>query len=222
MSHALEPELKTAEELTADMRDRAAMLVVKAQNRFIFLEHYMRCKSAPHAVVRAGWTEQVGIEATYIGRTFLSHPEVKDTLFASQSMSIMAPQEIMAELSNIARASLEDFLDISDAGEIQIDWRRAVALDRLGAVKKIKHTRYGVEIELHDRMAALKMLGVQQGMFARVVKQDSWRLAAIKDIRAGIVSFDDLVQAFKDEDLVRDLFREADVNPPEQRKNLLD
>lgn len=105
---------------------------------------------------------------------------------------------------------------------LKLDWRKALALDRLGAVKKIKHTKYGIEVELHDKMAALRMLGQRSGLFQQVAKHETWRTAAIRDIRAGTLSYQALVEAFGDEKIVRELFHDANVSPPDLEEHFLE
>lgn len=73
-------------------------------------------------------------------------------------------------LSNIARASIADFLTTDAAGNVVID-AQAVARDEHGVLKRMHVNRDGaISIELHDAQAALVTLGEAFGVLGRNVR----------------------------------------------------
>lgn len=208
-------------EQSLSLKERTVQIITPLENQYKFVEEYLRCKSAQHAVYRAGFVDRVGLEAIFIGKEFLMLDYVKDSLLAAQQMSIMNPADVLAAISEIAQSTIEDFINFdADSDEGVIDLRKAQALNRLGAVKRIKHSKFGLEIEMHDRLSALKLLGQQAGLFSNANHRGGWRPAAIKDILAGTLSYDALLEAFEDPELVDGLFKDAGVKKPE-RVNLL-
>ena len=200
--------------LTEEAQLKLDLIASNPTNQRIFVEYYSRSKNAAHAVWLGGWAPKVGLESVYLGMKFLQQDLVIETLYAIAPTEIMAPQEVLARLSSIATTTFEDFIEFNPDGTYVISLRRAQMAAKLGSIKKIKHTKFGVEIELYDALAALKLLGAHQGLFQQAVRRDDWRGKAIEDIRAGLITYDALMEAFQDIELVTELFREAGVSTP--------
>jgi phage terminase small subunit len=100
---------------------------------------------------------------------------------------IMGREEMLADLTDIANAKLEDVIDLIhtddnmmnvDTGEIYTGVE-SITVKRLSeipehvrkAIKSIEQTRYGIKVTLHDPLAARKMLADMQG-FNAPVKQE--------------------------------------------------
>lgn len=198
-----------------EVAQRIRQIVENPENQYAFIEQYLRTRNAAYAAVRGGWVEEFGIEALYIGKEFMKQQYVQDTLYAMQSMQIMQPAEILHELTVIAQSSMEDFVSVDKNGNYRIDLHKAMTLNRLGALKKLKHTKFGLEIELSDKLTALRLLGNHVGLFENNVRIDNWREQAIKELQAGTLSREHLVEAGFDEDTIATLYREAGLTPPE-------
>ncbi len=222
---SLSPKSDALVEIPTEARRTILKIVTNEANQKIFIDHYSRSRNAAHAVWLGGWAPKVGIEAVMIGAEFLKQPEVADALMLLAPSQIMTESDVLVKLSEIAGASMEDFVDIIEDpdgtmpdGSPQytavINLRKAQIAAKLGAVKKLKHGKFGIELELHDSLSALRLLGTSQGLFTQAVRQEDWRTAAVRDIRAGIITYDALMEAFKDQAMVDELFREAGVKMP--------
>jgi phage terminase small subunit len=119
--------------------------------RQVWLEEYFQCWNATEAARRAGykWPNKVG-------------PALKQKLRAQiqerLAQKAMAADEVLARLSEMARADLSEF--ITDTGAI--DWEKVKTKGYL--VKRIAHHKgQRSQIELHDALAALMHLDRQHG-----------------------------------------------------------
>jgi hypothetical protein len=90
--------------------------------------------------------------------------------------------EVLARLSDLARGSLEPFVQISAAGELHFDLSSPHALQHLHLIKTLRVKRKRlvesgrawehewIEIELHDAQAALFQLGRHYKLFTNRVE----------------------------------------------------
>lgn len=103
------------------------------------------------------------------GPRLLVNVGIKAAISAALDELAMPANEVLERIAEIARSSLEDFID--DAGEIDV-----VAAKRAGKAQLLKsysiaETKYGttVRVEQHDRLAALALLGKAHGVFVEKV-----------------------------------------------------
>lgn len=77
----------------------------------------------------------------------------------------MGPEEVVAELSDIARSDMSDFIKIKEGVKgFYLDLEGASKKGLLKLIKKIKYNAKGQpEIELHDKLAALQTVGKANG-----------------------------------------------------------
>lgn len=173
-----------------------------------WLDEYLSCWNATEAARRAGYSK-----ARQSGSENLSHPVIKEEISTRLAQLGMSADEVIARLADHARADMSDFIKL-EKGEYVLDLKQAQERGKMHLVKKLKHTKYGLEIEFHDAQSALVHLGKAHGIFVeRVQIEEEWRIQAIKDIRNGQVEFEPLAKAF-DRDLATELFREAGVPVP--------
>jgi len=112
----------------------------------------------------------------------------------------MGPEEVVARLSVIARGSAADFLKVTEDGNVQLDWARAEERAAMGLLRKVKfRADGGVEIELHDSLKALELMGRIHGLFKdrREISGPEGgpvQVEATKSLDLGSMSDEDLAQ----------------------------
>lgn len=129
--------------------------------------------NATEAAKQAKYSEKTAYSQ---GQRLLKHVEVRAAIDELLSEHVMARNEVLARLSDHARASLEDFMD--DAGALDLD--AAKKRGKLHLAKKVRRTRktwQGIttetlEIELHDPQTALVQLGRHYRLFVDRLELD--------------------------------------------------
>lgn len=147
-------------------------------------------------------------------RSLLENRRIRAEITAQINASRLDANMILHQIQAIATANIGDFLDFDEDGNIRWDLQRAKAAMKLGVVKSIKQTRNGLDVELYDKLAALKLLGQHEALFVTVSRAEDWRISAIRDIQNERVGYKDLIEAFGDPALVGQLFIEAGVQLP--------
>lgn len=148
-------------------------------------EIYRRARAVKGSIV-----ENINHTDSYAFKVFNREP-VKAFLKSMEVETIddmiMGREEMLADLTDIANAKLEDVIDMIhtddnmmnvDTGEIYTGME-SITVKRLSeipehvrkAIKSIEQTRYGIKVTLHDPLAARKMLADMQG-FNAPVKQE--------------------------------------------------
>lgn len=177
----------------------------------MFVSNYLRTFNATRAAIEAGYSEA---SAYSQGHRLLKNAEISSRVRARLQQAAMSTDEILYHLAEIARGDMGDLLDSSG----NVDMEKAREYHRTGLIKKISQRTFTTEasdsveweIEPYDRIKALELLGKHQGLF-NTVKIEDWRTQAIADIRAGIIEFEALADAF-DRSLAAELFAAAGVS----------
>ena len=129
----------------------------------LFIEHYLQCWNAAEAARKAGYSERT---ARYIGYENLTKPHIKEKIQERIDEIAMSADEVLMNLSEIGRGTVEDFMNVDEDGRLKFDFKRAQEENKLKLINKIVPTREGLKVELHDRMKALQLLGKHHGLFA--------------------------------------------------------
>ncbi len=138
----------------------------------LFVEEYLTCWNASEAARRAGYTGKANV----IGAKLLANISIKALIEQRLQEKAMPANEVLARLSEQARASVGEFLTIvrrpiaisgdgPEADAVEINWPELLRRGHL--VKKITPTRYGFAIELHDAQAALVHIGQHLKLFTQ-------------------------------------------------------
>lgn len=139
----------------------------------LFLTEYLIDMNATQAAIRAGYSEH---SAYSCGQRMLKNVEIQAAIQQKLNDSAMKSDEILQKLTEIARADMGDFLDVSSMA-FQLDLNKAKEQDKLKLIKKIKqftvikngkdgdeeNTR--IEFELLDQLRALELLGKYRKLF---------------------------------------------------------
>lgn len=150
------------EELNIELTDK--------QKRFV--EQYCIHFNGARAAREAGYSEETSKQ---IATENLSKPYLKAAISERLQELTMTADEATKRLTDMARGSIESFLDIDENGRTIIDLSKTEAKSNLGLIKKIKQTKkefadgaiieISNEIELHDQKDAILNLLKLHGKF---------------------------------------------------------
>lgn len=126
--------------------------------------------NASEAARRAGYQGKANV----VGSQLLANISIREEIDARLEQAKMGADEVLARLTDFARADFSDFLDIHP-GYTTLDLDKAREAGKLHLLKKYKVTKNGTEIELHDPMRALELLGKHHRLLTDRVEVD-WRL----------------------------------------------
>jgi len=171
----------TAEEVRrADVEETLSVVSTLTGMQRRFLLEYLAAEkpNASRAAEKSGYSNP-----RQAGSRLLKNPKIReaiDEFFYAQEMSA---REVIARLSDHARGSLGDFLEIGDDYEPTLNLGKAKREGKLHLLKKYKQKKVTyinkdgeetdtewVEVELHDPQAALVHIGRYHGLFTD--KQD--------------------------------------------------
>jgi len=130
----------------------------------IFVDEYVKCWNASEAARRADYSKKT---AYAIGQENLKKPEIKAEIDDRLASIHMSSEEVLQELSEIARGDIGDFLD----NNLLID------LHKGGNTKLIKRLKqktiqgkeneiHDIDLELYDRVKVLEDIGKYHGLFS--------------------------------------------------------
>lgn len=131
-----------------------AGLTVKQQ---VFVEEYLTCWNATEAARRAKYAYP-----NIDGPKNLVKPSIQKVIKARLAEKAMPADEVLARLAEQAKADMRDFMLHDAEGKfigVNLDTTQPLHL-----IKKLKPTRYGMAIELHDAHAALTLLAKHHGL----------------------------------------------------------
>lgn len=144
-----------------------------------FVEAYADCLNATRAARLARYSARSAYE---IGSRLLRRPHIRAAVDAELArVHPMPKDEVLHRLAAIARADLSELFALEDVAApsadpnakparrkvLRMDLRQAWEAGALSWVKKVVERKDGsVAVELHDPIAALKLLGQTQGMWA--------------------------------------------------------
>jgi phage terminase small subunit len=132
--------------------------------------------NATQAAISAGYSQSTAYSQ---GSRLLKNVEIKQAIDALFTDHGMGAREVIARLTEHARADLGDIYDESTG---RLNWEKARAEGKTALIKKIKHTTrrtttvsptgtetdievFEDEIELHSVQTALQLIGKHHGLF---------------------------------------------------------
>lgn len=163
----------------------------------LFVEYYLQTWNATKAAELAGYS---GTYATLrsIGSENLTKPNIKAAIDKRMAKIQMSTDEVLFRLSQQARGSIGEFITIKEGEGFEIDLEKVKEFGHL--VRRIRETRYGFEIELHDSQDALTLIGKHLKLFTEQIRVD-WQLEALeKGISPGEI-FNAMVAFFMEMDV---------------------
>lgn len=152
----------------------------------LFIEHYLDCLNATRAAELAGYKGSYSTLAA-IGSQNLRKLNIMEEIKAGLEEKAMPREEVLARLSEMARADLSDFVLEDDEG-YALDWNMVRRRGYL--IKSITRTTKGIRLELHDSSSALVQIGRVYAMFTDKLEVD-WERELME---AGITPGDEFEQ----------------------------
>ncbi len=139
--------------------------LTEKQKRFV--AEYLVDLNATQAAIRAGYSKKT---AEVIGYENLRKPQIADEIEKRQeklrNKLEITQEKVLEEIAGIAFANASDFVTITATGLLDVKPTSKVQKEKLPALAGIKYSANGaVEIKLHDKPAALRMLAEHLGLF---------------------------------------------------------
>lgn len=122
----------------------------------LFVSYYLGVSSgnATDAARRAGCPHP-----EVAGHRLLRNVNVRAAIDAKLDQVALTSDQILARLSEVATGGVSDFIEVTEGGFPRLDFASAKKRGKMKLLRKFKQTETGVEIETHDPIKALDMLG---------------------------------------------------------------
>lgn len=160
-----------------------------------FIRYYCETLNASEAARRAGYSPKT---ARQIGSENLSKPVIKARIDERLEALTMTKGELLTRVSEVAGSSLEDFLRFDEIqpgkNVVTIDVAKAKTAAKLGLIKKFRNSRYGVEIELYDKLEALELLGRHLGLWRERVSLENPDGSAVAPVFIRVISAEEALE----------------------------
>lgn len=135
-----------------------------------FINEYFVCgMNASEAARRAGYKGKANV----VGSLLLANVSIREKINHRLEQAQMSADEVLARLTDYARSDFSDFIDVQH-GYTSFDLAKAQEAGKLHLIKKFKITKTGIELELHDPMRALELLGKHHRLLTDKIEVD-WR-----------------------------------------------
>jgi hypothetical protein len=96
----------------------------------------------------------------------VNHPAVRAAIREKLDSCCMQVEEVLYRQTEVARADMDDFFTYDPKSRsLRFDYGKAQARGKTHLIKKLKFTIHGIEVELHDAMAAQERLMRHHGAF---------------------------------------------------------
>ena len=158
------------------------------EKQWAFVFNYLETFDSKKAVVAAGYNVFKPRNITVQASALMNHPKIQFWISKFVEFRSLSADQVLARLADIATGSLADFIDVfAETGQIMFNLRKAEAAGKLHLVKRLRYIKSGpgkggVEIELHDPLRALELIGKHLGMFQDVsVKVDQYTINVIRE-----------------------------------------
>jgi hypothetical protein len=129
-----------------------------------FVIEYIRCRNATEAARRAGYGDAGAYQRGYEN---MRHPEIAKAIEQHFAESAMTGGEVLALFAEQARAEYSEYFTVDAAMNPVVDVARLLADGKGHLIKSIKPTRWGVNVEFHDPVAAREIIAKVHGLLER-------------------------------------------------------
>lgn len=159
-----------SEEIDLSALDPLAQALTPKQR--LFAQNYVEMLNGARAVIKAGYSEA---GASVTANNLLRNANVKiyiEKLFAAGKMG---KAEVIGRLQALANADIGAYIEtvmvLRNGVEVE-EWRfnlvKALKDNNTHLIKSIKRDRYGVVVELHDKVKTLELIGKHHRLFADI------------------------------------------------------
>ena len=166
----------------------------------LFVAEYALEQNASRAAVLAGYSKKT---ARHIGAENLTKPYIKEMIAVRMSQRsselarnaaerMVTKERWLEEIEKIAFSNLADYMKIDDSsGQPRLKVQVTPEFAN-GAVRKISETANGISLELHDKVAALALLGKAYGWLQQKDRSMTYNSASVVlyDVNASTVRSD--------------------------------
>jgi len=134
-----------------------------------FINEYLQCWNATKAAIKAGYSEKTAYSS---GSRLLKKVEVSEAIAIRVKDMVMSGDEALTLLSDQARGTLDDCMDIGESGKLTLNFAKAKEAGKLHLIKSITPTANGLKVELYSSQRALELIGKAHGLFTDRVELD--------------------------------------------------
>ncbi len=152
-----------------------------------FVDAYIETMSVKKASTLAGYSQP------NYGYRLMERPRVQKYLQEKMASQGMGADEVLARFAMIARTSIFDFVSIKN-DRLVIRTEDIEKARNAFAIKKVKQTRYGIELEAYDVLDALTKLGKYHALFTNRLKTETWRDDIVELLRTEMVSKEEVIE----------------------------
>lgn len=155
--------------------------------QFAFIRHYAETFNALESARKAGYSSSSEKALSVRAWSLLKNPKILFWIREFVKQCAMPADVVLARLASIATGSLEDFITIYDGGTIMFDLKKAEERGVLHLIKRLRYIKSGVgkggvEIELHDPLRALELIGKHLGMWDdAAVKINDYTIKVVRE-----------------------------------------
>jgi hypothetical protein len=147
-----------------------------------FIDEYMICMNGVQAYLIVHPRSSYGAARTNASR-LLSKVTVKEEIKKRMKEHAMSANEILARLTAMAQGTLFPFVKVDGDGHIFYNFNHPEAKKYMFLIRKLKSRKHEIareksssvekwiEVELHDAMKALELLGKYHALFTEKIEQ---------------------------------------------------
>ena len=127
----------------------------------IFINEYVKCFNATQAAINSGYSEK---GARVAGHRLLTNSNISEEISSRVKEMCMSGEEALQLLSDQARGTLDDCMDIKD-GRAILNFDKMKENGKLHLIKSITPTANGLKVELYSSQRALELIAKAHGLF---------------------------------------------------------
>lgn len=174
-----------AEEVTTESEIKDPALIPLTDQQQVFCEHYIMCWNGTKAAIRAGYSES---SARQQASVLLTKPNIRAYVEKALSEAAMGRHEVIARLTEQARADIRDVVDYEGA----FDFAKAEANGAISLVTELEQKEFGTKVKMVSSQQALSILARFHGLLTdrTVIEGDPDKPVAVKVLQG--VSMADL------------------------------
>lgn len=113
------------------------------------------------------------------GRRLVRKSTVSTAIDAKLDEASLSANEILARLSEIAQGGLSDFIEVDEGGYPRFNFGQAKRRGKLSLLKKFKQDDKSTQIEAHDPMRALELLGKYRRLWSEKQEEEDGPIRVI-------------------------------------------
>lgn len=166
-------------------------LIIKHE---LFIDAYLRCLNGTQAYMEV-YPESSYDAASVSAHRLLRNDKIKAELERRFKASTMGKFEVLERLRAIAHANLFPFVRIEQDGTVLFNFSDPAAKHHFHLIKKVKSKKseqikgdmmlsdQWIEVELHDALRALELIGKYHALFTEKVVQTEKKIIKVRRVK---------------------------------------